>query len=543
MKKYIIILYTFFIVSCVFTSCDDILDVDPEEVLLTEDYLGDDKIEARSALFGVLSQMQDATEQYVILGELRADLMDVASGAKDELRKINSHNISEDNSYVDPTNLFSIVNNCNYALQRMDTVAYENELLTYYVSILRVRTWAQIQIMTNYGKLPYMVEPVESTEDLEDNYPVLTIAQGVDSLINNLLPYSNIDNVSDLGVGSTIPVNDLLLGDLYLWGGNYVMAATYYKQFLDYYVNEAGSLYNLTSTYGVTYSGKNGNYSVNKNNWANIFAEENPGSSEYIMLTRYYDDYRQYNTAYETLTTEVKPSAALISNWSVQYKYYDDLAYEQGDNRILGSYIGEGEEARIAKYDYDYFMFQRASHVYLKYAEAINAAGYPAHALAVINQGVFDDAVTVGAPRFTGNTQDFLNFTQDEYVITNSSGLQTGGNLGIRGRVGMAPLEIDETAATLTDSIGQVASFILNEAALETAFEGNRYSDLVRASLNFNDASILAKAVASKYTAVGDLGTAATMEQKLSDQANWFLPLTIPENFTEVTADVIEEEL
>ncbi|WP_027471302.1 RagB/SusD family nutrient uptake outer membrane protein [Saccharicrinis fermentans] len=541
MKKYILILYGFLIASCALISCDDMLDVDPEEVLLTEDYLGDDKIEARSALFGVLSQMQDAVEQYVVLGELRADLMDVATGAKDELRKINLHDISENNSYVNPTNLFSIVNNCNFALQGMDTVAYENELLPYYVSILRVRTWAQFQILTNYGKLPYMLEPVESTEDLNDEYPVLTFNQGLDSLINNLLPYSNIETVSDIGVSAEIPKNDLLLGDLYLWSGDYIMAATYYKQFLDYYVNAGGGLYNLTQTYGIEYSGKNGNYSVSTNNWINIFEEETPGSYEYISLTKYDDDYRQYNTAYETLVTEVKASIASVSNWSVQYKYYEDLAFEQGDNRVLGSYDEEGDETWIKKYQYDYFMYTRAAHVYLKYAEAINAAGYPAHALAVINNGVFDDSVTVGATRFIGNAQDFLNFDQSKYVTTSSGGLQTGGNLGIRGRVGMAPRAIEGNGSlTLADSINQVRSIILEEAALETAFEGNRYGDLVRASRNFSDASIIAKAVASKFTASGDAGTAAMLEQKLSDPENWFLPFSIPDNFVLVTPDAEE---
>ncbi len=541
MKKYIKILYSILIASIAFTSCDSILDVDPEEVLLTEDYLGDDKIEARSALFGVLSLMQDATEQYVVLGELRADLMDVASGANDELRQINSHNITEDNSYADPTNLFSIVNNCNYALQRMDTVAYDNALLPYYASMLRIRTWAQMQIMTNYGKLPYMTEPVESTEDLEDKFPVLTIAQGVDSLVNNLLPYIDVEDADIVG-DVLIPHSEILLGDLYLWGGNYTMAATYYKEFLDYYVN-GGSLFNLTSAYGVTYTGKNGNYSVKTNNWANIFGETSPGGYEWLTYIRYYDDYRQPNEFYETLITEVRPSAAAMSNWDIQYKYYDDLAYEQGDNRIEGSYTGEGEEARIAKYRYEYFMFMRASHVYLKLAEAINAAGYPAHALAIINKGVFDDAVTPGAPRFTGNVENFLNFTQDEYVTVNSSGLQIGGNLGIRGRVGMAAQVIDgSTALTKMDSMKQVASFILEEAALETAFEGNRYNDLVRASMRTYDASIIAKAVASKFSAAGDAGTAATVETKLSDPENWFLPLTIPDNFIEVTATEEEEE-
>ena len=98
-------------------SCKDMLDVTPDEVLLQKDYLGTDQVEARSALFGVLSQMQDITKQYLVLGELRADLMDVTDESVDELRQINEHNVQSGNSLADPTELFSIINNCNYALQ------------------------------------------------------------------------------------------------------------------------------------------------------------------------------------------------------------------------------------------------------------------------------------------------------------------------------------------------------------------------------------------------------------------------------------------
>ncbi len=553
MKQYLNILSGILLAAFVLTSCEGFLDVDPEEVLPTEEYLGDDEIEARSALFGVLAQMQDIAGQYIVLGELRGDVTDVTDIAEDELRQINSHNISEDNSYIDPTGLFSIINNCNYALALLDTAAYENRLLENYVSMLRIRTWAQMQIVINYGVLPYLTKPIQSDQDLSKEYPVLTKEQAIDSLINALLPYSEIENVSryenSLGfnIFTMIPDNDILLGDLYLWAQDFPTAAGYYKHFLDRYVDDVAAKFNLTATYGVTYTGTAGNYSVKSNNWGNIYGEA-VQANEVTNYVAFSDEYRQSNSAYKTVINQLKPSEALLLDWSNQYKYYDGLAFEQGDNRASVATIALGDEQVIVKYPYNYVILNRAVHVYLKYAEAINYAGYPLHALAIINKGVYDDALTPGAARFTGNAASYLNFTQSKYVNVTSSGAFSSGNLGVRGRVGMAPLSMEPileeqnidgvdtliNIMTLEDSVHQVGMFILEEAGLETSFEGNRWADLIRSAMENNDASIVADRIYAKFEAAGDLATAEELKVRLSNPDNWFLPLTIPDNFNKV---------
>ncbi|MBN1925563.1 MAG: hypothetical protein JW798_07005, partial [Prolixibacteraceae bacterium] len=69
------------------------------------------------------------------------------------------------------------------------------------------------------------------------------------------------------------------------------------------------------------------------------------------------------------------------------------------------------------------------------------------------------------------------------------------------------------------DSINYVEDKIVEELALETAFEGNRFSDLMRIALRRNDPAYLAKRVASKHT-----DNKAEIEAKLSDVNNWYLP-------------------
>ena len=61
---------------------------------------------------------------------------------------------------------------------------------------------------------------------------------------------------------------------------------------------------------------------------------------------------------------------------------------------------------------------------------------------------------------------------------------------------------------------------IINEMALEGAFEGYRYYDLMRVALRRNDPAYLAKPVARRSGTVD-----AALESLLMDPKNWYLPL------------------
>ena len=537
MKQYRNITFSIILGLTLFTSCESLLDVDPEEVLLTEDYLGASKQEARSALFGVLSQLQDVAGQYVVLGELRGDLTNVNMNTNDELREINNHAISEDNSYADFTTMFSIINNCNFALEGIDTSAYENELLDDYASILRVRTWAQMQVLINYGKLPYITKPIKTSDDLDDNYPVLSIEQALDQLISNLQEVQEVENVTkytgSLGfdIFKMIPDQNILLGDLYLWKGSNVLAATHYKAFFEEY-GSIGS-YNLTNDL-ISLSENNGTYSVTGEGWGDIFGES-IRNAEVINYVGFSEQFRQPNSSFAVVTTQMQASTSIISNWNNQSMGYQELPVELVDGRTdvragLSATLDEAEPL-ISKYQYEYFAWNRASKIYLRYAEAINYAGYPEHALAVVN-GIFNNPnVSFADAPIYGNEEDFLNLDSETFYFF-GDGEPTGGNLGVRGRVSLAPvgLGIDMDSA---EAMEQVGALILNEAALELAFEGNRWEDLVRFSRRAGDPSLLADAVADKFETSGDAGTAATVKAKLLNPENWYLPLTIPDNFIE----------
>ncbi|MEL0653202.1 RagB/SusD family nutrient uptake outer membrane protein [Algibacter sp. TI.3.09] len=533
MKQYRNITFSILFGLTLLTSCESLLEVEPEEVLLAEDYLGDDQIDARSALFGVLSQLQGVVGQYVVLGELRADLVNVNANSIDELQEVNNHNISEDNSYADLTTMFSIINNCNFALEGIDTDAYENQLLDDYASILRIRTWAQMQILINYGKLPYITKPIRTSDELDDTYPLLSVDQALDQLISNLAEVEGVENVTkyagSLGfsIFDMIPDQDILLGDLHLWKGNNALAATRYKAFLD---KEAlqGVLY-LSGSNSVTVTKSGESYS-SVSRWLNIFGET-VRTSEVINYVGFSEQYRQPNNSFTVVTDQLSASLSIIYNWADQSVGFEGEPKIEGiDTRVSSSVDAFSDLLPIKKYQYDYFTWNRAAKVYLRYAEAINYAGHPEQALAILN-GIFNnpDVDPVDAPIFE-NAEAYLNFDINTYYATNSSDEPISGYLGVRGRVGMAPVGVD-IDVTSASAIEQVGALILNEAALELAFEGNRWEDLVRFSRRSNDPTILANAVANKFVTAGESGAAATVGQKLLNPENWYLPLSIPDNF------------
>lgn len=589
MKKYIKITFSVLLSFSLLTSCDDFLEIEPEEVLLAVDYLGDDEAEARSALFGVLSQMQDLVAQYVVLGEMRGDLANANSTTEDEIRQINNLEISEDNSYIDPTTLFSIINNCNYGIVGIDTKAYDNRLQEDYASLLRIRTWAQLQILINYGKLPYITTPIRDDGSFSEEFEILDFNQGLDQLIRNLIPIGEIENVTrhenslSFNIFKMIPDNDILLGDLYLWRGDNIGAAVSYKKFLDNDVN-IGPEYTLDGSYDTNIQ-EDGTFGFTATTSWNLIFSESVRNDEVIDYIPFSEDFRQKNEAYDILTTQISPSASILANWRDQSWGFEGVAVEPNTGKIgdlRGIYsLDFGTQQQITKYQEDYFIWNRAAKVYLRYAEAINYAGYPEHALVALN-GIFNNPNV--APQNSiildeTTNEKFLLFDKELYYTLDSNDNPTAGHLGVRGRAGLAPvgityaelseeerilrdhdvvreafsnlsdvefdnlsddiiqdkineLELELRKEKTTNQVDQVGGLILNEAALELAFEGNRWEDLVRFSMRSGDKSIIANAVANKFETSGDLGRAATVKSFLNDtQDNWFLPLEVPDNF------------
>jgi hypothetical protein len=94
-------------------------------------------------------------------------------------------------------------------------------------------------------------------------------------------------------------------------------------------------------------------------------------------------------------------------------------------------------------------------------------------------------------------------------------------NLGIRGRVKLEPWVIAEDI-TGEERTLLIEDLIIQERSLEMAFEGKRWTDLVRVAERRGDPAYLADRVAAKFegTALYD-----QVHTTLMNQANWYLPV------------------
>ena len=93
-------------------------------------------------------------------------------------------------------------------------------------------------------------------------------------------------------------------------------------------------------------------------------------------------------------------------------------------------------------------------------------------------------------------------------------------NIGIRGRAVDQNVTFDPNNL-VTDTENK----IIDEAALETAYEGYRWADLLRIALRRQgtDPNYLANKIGAKFDAAGS-ADAAAVRARLADKANWYLP-------------------
>ena len=160
----------------------------------------------------------------------------------------------------------------------------------------------------------------------------------------------------------------------------------------------------------------------------------------------------------------------------------------------------------------------RLAPVYLRYAEALNRAGYPESAFAVLKWGI--NFVTLERGYISAAEQAragaLIQFSQYSFTRENTSGIHSRGC----GDADADTTYIIPSLPTRNDSILYVENLLVDEMALEEAFEGFRFADLQRIALHREDPAFLADKVARRSGTFN-----AALFQKLSDKKNWYLPL------------------
>lgn len=562
------------------TSCEDFFEQDSSYVVFEEDNLLNNAADTIYSVVGVLNKLQAIADRTILLGEVRGDLVDITDATHADLRKVASFDIDEDNMYNSPRDYFAIINNCNYFIANVDTSIINNRnekiFLREYVAIKGFRAWTYLQLALNYGSVPFIDKPILSKEESEREYPHKGIKEICNYFIDDLMPlvdeklpsYGNIR-----GLDSRLfyfPIY-LLLGELNLWAENYEQAAlNYYK-----YISTRNG---MNSAYAIGTA----SVEWWDNEWESIsmssfgYNSENysaqgelitiiPGDS--IPSEGYYSELRNlFNSSVDNeYKVSLVPSVAMQNISAAQrYCYIEispngekDTLYApanvpgwdgvvvrpNGDLRLFSVWDVNDQFTNkngnlidyqtISKYDSRNVHIYRRTMLYLRMAEALNRAGYPMFAYKILSSGVNNTVIEDEVMPYYQTAADSAFLRQFDFPDIRYGlmvPVQTGGaigesvnTMGIHSRgSGWSDANIYyqvDTAKTVDEQILQVEDMIVDEGALEFAFEGVRFYDLMRVALRRSDTDYLASRVALRSGKED-----AILRTRLQDYTNWYLP-------------------
>ena len=512
------------------------------------------------SVMGIIKKMQVIADRTVLLGEIRSDLTRLTDHASTDLQELANFEATAENVYNNARDYYAIIQNCNFYIARADTsIKKRNQsiFLKEYAVVKAYRAWTYMQLALNYGKVPFFTQPLLTEKEADVNlYEKYDIKQIANFFIDDIKDYVDTDYPSYSSIGGMnstrffIPVR-ALLGDLCLWAGRYQEAAQYYH---DYITALNRSL--PIGVNSVTWVDKQFNSTLSSYN--TLFNRSNSETLTFIpMEDEEYDGTISYlddvfnSTEDNNYYNQATYSQALLDLSSAQ-RYTmvvtdvttqlqdtispaDTLAYEsqlqRGDLRLYSVIttrsVGESTTTDYstirqtnAKVSTNSVNIYRLAHVYLRYAEALNRAGYPNAAFAVLKYGLYPSTVQQYVPE-EERTQagDLLTFSQYQFSRDNTIGIHSRG-------CGTANADTTYAIpATLTDKnaiIEYVEDLIIDEMALEECFEGQRLYDLMRVALRRGDNTYLARRIASRN---GSNNFNDDLYQRLSTEANWYLPL------------------
>ena len=456
MKKNLIYTVVFLLCgSLFFGSCQDMLDPNSDRVQYID---SDDRLESTDSVYsvlGILKAVQGVADRHILLNELRADLVTVSNkNAVVDVQEIYHSNFNnlEGNKYLDVKGYYTIINNCNLYLKRYEAAEarVKRDLMSEYVAVKSIRAWTYMQLAINHNEIPFYTDFLDKLSFAEDvmNQPKLSRNEVFEKLIADILPYENPlvypmpmwDNakspIFQIEYGSEnkfttaqlfVPIR-MLLGEMYLWNGDYKNAAKYfYGQIAGVAHIEGGTVdYSGRQQYVdnaniISRSSENNKGTTNiRNNYNNLFEVDNVKDKTSLLTIVPFAKNEETGTTSELASifsppgevgaSQVFASPAIVSLSAMQ-KYcnnignskieYGDVYDYSGDLRIkVTTYSQTGNDEMntkynniISKFNFEeskfnlpnkeleasmnttvptlYVMLQRAELAYLRLAEAL----------------------------------------------------------------------------------------------------------------------------------------------------------------------------
>ncbi len=480
--------------SVAMTSCEDFFDQESDHVLYDNvDHLNN-AVDTLYSVAGIMKKMQSLADRTILLGEVRGDLVDLTTDASADLRQLATFSATSENVYNQPRDYYAVINNCNYFIAHADTALKSNRnesiFMREWAAVKAFRAWTYLQLVLNYGRVPFVTEPILTKEQSEQDYPMYTLTEICQYFISDLstIPeryntefpqYLNIH-----GVDSRLfyfPLS-IVRAELYLWLASATQSKEYYRQAALNYYKYISERNGLNSEYPV---------STDMISWT-------PGSTTWLSTTSmgmfFYDDESFYadgelitmiagdsiraqgnyselrNLFNSNVDNEYKPSitpsqalvdlsaaqvnCCLSSNGtSVTYAPDGLSQHRSGDLRLYYVWT-EGyrrnpftNEMTATQSIDKYYSSVRNVHLYrrtmlyIRMAEALNQAGYPRMAFSILSTGINNSVIQNKVmPYYSLEDSVFLaqfDFPINRYGIADAEAMASGRLTATQNTIGI----------------------------------------------------------------------------------------------------------
>lgn len=496
------------------SSCSDMLEVDSPVQLSNQDITN--KTDSVFYTFGVMNAMQQLAESYVLQNELRGDMVSTTSKSDLNLQALANFTVDQSNKYDSAYLYYKVINNVNYYAAHRDTTLKEgstNVVLNEYAAMLTFRAWAYLQAVRTFGHVKYFTHPLTTVSDIEsDNSPVLGREELVRNLINDLAPYSgqSVPNYGSIDCGTTnkgtsktaasskcfIPV-DVMLGELYLELGDKASCLQAVNHYYNYLVaNEIDGMTRFPSYTSATsylwndevslpidfpgfpkYSNTGNIWSISNTqdiiSYIPMAANRLTGTTSDLSKIFGYD----YYSADSSYISDIQVVASeryheLADNSAYYYVSSEDnlgrlrKSFAAGDVRRVSTIWRSNRASSNVEYQYidNYYtgniVLYRTSTIWLHLAEALNRAGYPDAAFAILKDGL--STRTAERSYITDETKALLSGTffsvANSDLFDNNTGIHGNGcdPDGVAG--GYSPYQMSVDTVKLTNPATQYAT-------------------------------------------------------------------------------------
>jgi hypothetical protein len=457
-------------------SCSEWIELIPPEGLIREEFWKT-KEDVEAVVMGAYESFGVMDEQLFKYGEIRADMVTGDINQSDEERRIAEGNIYPENSFCNWSAFYEVIDYCNEVIKNAPAVRERDNTFTdyqmqgYISEATFLRGLSYFYLVRLYKDVPFILEPTET--DDSDFYIAKTdgetILRYIIDDLNEARKYSTTDGyqtMEEIRGRATKAAFDALLADISLWLFEYVECIKYVEN-----IEATFNMYELlpgARWFEIYYPG---------NSLEGIFEfqfeeSRNQTNSMYGLTTRYSYNYDPSEKAVIYFAREFAKEGA------PELRRGEDASIKKwGENDyVIWKYVGMAPDGKTTRSGSEQrscnWIVYRYADVMLMKAEALSQLGEFPEALDIINK--------------------------------------------VRRRAGIPDLALASSAVAFEDAI-------LEERALELAFEGKRWFDLLRMGRR-NDYSRKGKLIEIIVQNVPSTQK-RILATKLTNPLGWYLPI------------------